>query len=64
MLQHDGTTVLLSPMMYFNLIKNIIFPMFHEHKNTKLNHFNPIFKSENFRVLQHATRSCILFGQR
>jgi len=26
--------------------------MFHEHKNTKLNHFSPISKIANFWVLQ------------
>ena len=26
--------------------------MFHEHKNTKLNHFSPILKGANFWVLQ------------
>jgi len=36
---------------YFNE-KNIIFPMFHELKNTKLNHFSPISKFVNFWVLQ------------
>jgi hypothetical protein len=30
--QHECTTVLLNPMMNFNLIKNIIFLMFHEHQ--------------------------------
>ena len=32
--QHICTTMLLHPIMNFNLIKNIIFPMFHEHKNS------------------------------
>ena len=29
--------------------------MFHEHKNTKLNHFSPISKVANFWVLQFST---------
>ena len=44
--------MLLSPMIDFNLIKIVIFPMFHVHKNSKLNRFNYISKVENFRVLQ------------
>ena len=38
-------------MMYFNIIKNILFPIFHEHKNLKLNQFNYIPKVAIFRVL-------------
>jgi hypothetical protein len=37
--------------MNFNLLKSFIFLCFHEHKNTKLNHFNSISKRANFRVL-------------
>jgi len=39
-------------MISFILTKSIIFSMFHEHKNTKLNHFSPISKVANFWVLQ------------
>jgi hypothetical protein len=35
MYQHYCTTMLLDPMMNFNLRKN--FSLLHEHKNTKLN---------------------------
>ena len=35
-------------MMNFNLMKNILFPIFHEHKNTELNYFNPIFERGKF----------------
>jgi len=31
--------------------------MFHEHKNTKLNHFSPILKVANFGVLQLGTQN-------
>ena len=37
--QHVCTTMLLHPMMNFNLTKNVIFPMFHEHNNSKLDLF-------------------------
>jgi len=40
-------------MLNFNLIKIIIYLCFHEHKNTKLNIFNPILKREIFRVLHY-----------
>ena len=33
-------------------MKRFVFLYFHEHINTKLNHFNSISKRENFRVLQ------------
>ena len=39
-------------MINFNLMKNIVFLCFHEHKNTELNHFSYISKEANFRVLQ------------
>jgi len=37
--------------MNFNLMKNH-FPIFYEHKNSKLNLFSSISKNSNFRVLQ------------
>ena len=39
-------------MLNFNIMKIFIFLYFHEHKNSQINYFNPIFKSINFRVLQ------------
>ena len=48
----NAPSMLLSPMINFNLIKIVIFLMFHVHKNSKLNRFNYISKVENFRVLQ------------
>jgi len=38
-------------MITFILKENIIFPMFHEHKNTKLSHFHLFQKGVNFWVL-------------
>ena len=49
---HVCTNMLLNLMMNFNLMKKIIFLCFHEHKNSKLSQFTPIFKRANFRVLQ------------
>ena len=41
--------------------------MFHEHKNSKLNHFSPILKWANFRVLHNPRHLCLKsntgFGQ-
>ena len=51
MLQHVCTTILLHPRININLIKIVIFPMFHVLKNLKLNRFNYISKVANFRVL-------------
>jgi len=48
----NAPSMLLSPMIDFNLIKNVIFPMFHVHKNSKLNRFNYISIVANFRMLQ------------
>jgi hypothetical protein len=48
--QHECTTTLLFSMMNFNLMKNIISPMFHEHEKSKLNHFSYISKDAIFRV--------------
>jgi hypothetical protein len=39
-------------MVNFNLKKNIIFPIFYEHKNTQLKPFLLFWKLANFRVLQ------------
>ena len=50
--RHVCTSMLLLFMMNFNLIKNILFPIFHVHRNSWINHFKPIFKIEIFRVLQ------------
>jgi hypothetical protein len=44
--------MLLLLMMNFNIMKNILFLIFYEHKNSKLNQFNYITKVANFRVLQ------------
>ena len=44
--QHVCTTMFLNPMMNFNLMKNIIFPIFHEDINSKLNHFYLYFKKK------------------
>jgi len=52
MYQHEYTTMLLSPMINFNLMKNIIFPIFHEQKNDKLNYFSSTSKRAKFRMLQ------------
>ena len=49
--QNECTIMLLNPIMNFNLMNIIIFPIFHEHKYTKLNHFSPISKVVNFLVL-------------
>ena len=48
----NAPSMLLSPMINFNLIKIVIFPMFHVHKNSKLNRFNYTSIVANFRVLQ------------
>jgi len=50
--QHDLHIIVAKPMINFILKKNIIFPMFYEHKNTKLNYFSSISKRGKFRVLQ------------
>ena len=42
--QHVCSTMLLHPMINFNLMKNYYFPRFHEHKNSELNHFSSISK--------------------
>ena len=47
-------TMLLNPMMNFNLMKNIIFPMFHEHENTKLNHLT-LFQKEQILGCYNST---------
>ena len=39
-------------MTNFNLMNFFYFPIFYEHKNSNLNHFNSISKETNFRVLQ------------
>ena len=39
-------------MINFNLMKILFFPIFHEHKKAKLNHFSSISEGANFRVLQ------------
>jgi len=41
-----------NPMINFYFNEKYYFPMFHEHQNTKLNHFSPISKAVNFWVLQ------------
>ena len=41
-------------MMNFNLMKFFYFPIFHVHKNSKLNLFRSISRNSNFRVL-HTT---------
>ena len=48
---HVCTTMLLLLMINFNIMKNILFLIFYEHKNSKLNQFNYISKVANFRVL-------------
>jgi hypothetical protein len=50
--KHVCTTMLLHLMMNFILMKIFVYLCFHEHDNTKLNHFNSISKGINFRVLQ------------
>jgi len=45
-------------MIYFILMKNIIFPIFHEDKNTKLNYFSSISKRAKFRMLQARAPLC------
>ena len=49
--QHVCIIILLRLMINFNLMRNIFFLYFHEHKNTKLNNFIYISKGVNFRVL-------------
>jgi hypothetical protein len=49
--RHVCTTMLLYPMMNFNLIKKIFSYIFMSTKYTKLNHFSSISKEPNFRVL-------------
>ena len=49
---HVCTSMLLLLMMNFNILKYILFLIFHEHKNLKLNQFDYISKVANFRVLQ------------
>ena len=39
-------------MINFKLMKFFIFLCFHEHINSKINHFSSISKNSNFRVLQ------------
>jgi hypothetical protein len=49
--QHECINKLLNLMINFNLVKNIIFLCFYEHKYSKLTHFSSISKEANFRVL-------------
>jgi hypothetical protein len=51
-----------TPIMNFNLMKNIIFLCFHEHTNSKLNQFLFFSKEANFRVLQQWNSSPKLDG--
>ena len=53
--RHVCSTMLLHPRMSFNIMKNIIFPIFHEHQKFIINHFNSIFNIEIFRVLHILT---------
>ena len=52
--EHEDTTMLPYDKFYFN--EKYYFSMFHEHKNTKLNHFSPISKVANFWVLQFSIK--------
>ena len=49
---YECTIMLLDPIIYFNLMKNIIFPMFYEHKKCIINYFSSISKRVKFRLLQ------------
>ena len=49
--RHVCTTKLLHLMMNFNIMKNILFPIFHEHKIEKQIILNIFPKEANFRVL-------------
>ena len=40
MQRHACSNKLLDPMVNFNLNKNIIFPIFHGHKNTQVNNLS------------------------
>ena len=40
MQRHACSNKLLAPMVNFNLKKNIIFPIFHGHKNTQVNNLS------------------------
>ena len=61
--QHVCTTMLLSLTIIFNLIKNIIFPMFHEHKEMYNYLFFFYFQKAKFGVLQTARVKFSLSGR-
>jgi hypothetical protein len=57
MQEHECTKNIATPYDKFYFDEEYYFPIFHEHKNTKLNHFHLFQKGANFRVLKKTSTS-------